>query len=412
MTPDFMRLVDKWLGIPLCLVFSAVQRLLRPFARKNSPEEIRKILIVQISERGAVILGYSALCKLKELFPGAELSYVIFEEMKESITLLGNIPESSIFTISSRSLTAFFLSTLKMISAVRRKKIDAVLDFELFSRLSAIISYFCGASIRAGFNKFHMEGLYRGSLHTHRVSYNHLKHISFNFLSLAYALQEDPGAIPLTKVKARAEDIQIPRMVSTAEEQERMLAKLKKICPDIDRRQTILLINPNGSDLLPLRRWPMENYIELSRKLLVHPSVYIVITGSRPEKKDATLICDALRSRRCINLAGETTFRELIDLYTIAHLLVSNDSGPPNLASLTAIKTLVFFGPETPSCYKPLGDHIEVLYADFLCSPCVSAYNHRKSACRDNRCLKAIAVDEVVKKIETLLPHLGGAAIP
>ena len=102
MTPDFMRLVDKWVGIPLCLMLSVVERLLRPFSRKIKPDRIQKILIVQISERGAVILGYSALCKLKDLFPRAELSYVIFEEMKESITLLGSIPESRIFTISSR----------------------------------------------------------------------------------------------------------------------------------------------------------------------------------------------------------------------------------------------------------------------------------------------------------------------
>lgn len=409
MTPDFMRLVDKWLGIPLCLLFSAVEWLLRPFARTISPDKVQKILIVQISERGAVILGYSALCKLKELFPGAEISYVIFEEMKESIPLLGDVPESNIVTISSTSPVTFLVSSLKMIAAVRRQKFDAVLDFELFSRLSSIICYLSGAPIRAGFNKFHMEGLYRGSLHTHRVAYNHLKHISLNFLSLAYALRENPGAIPLSKVKALAEDIKIPRIVSTPEEQERMLAKLKRICPGFDQRHTIVVINPNGSELLPLRRWPAENYIELARRLLAHPSVYLVITGSKPERKDANLICGAVKNARCVNLAGETTFRELIDLYNLADLLVSNDSGPPNLASLTALKTLVFFGPETPSCYKPLGDHVEALYADFLCSPCVSAYNHRKSACCDNKCLKAITVDEVVQRIETLLPQLRGA---
>ena len=400
-----MRRVDKWLGIPLCLLLSAVERLLKPFARKIPPDRIQKILIVQISERGAVILGYSAQLKLKELFPRADLHYVIFEEMKESITLLGSVPESSVFTISSKSLTGLFLSTLRMIIAVRRKKIDAVLDFELFSRVSAIICCLSGAPIRVGFNKFHMEGLYRGSLHTHWVSYNHLKHISLNFLSLAYALKEDPGALPLSKIKAGVHDIKIPRIVSTDEEKERMLGKLRNICPGIDHRHTIVVINPNGSELLPLRRWPAENYIALARRLLEHPSVYLVITGSRSERKDAQLLCDALRSNRCINFAGETAFRELIDLYNIAHLLLSNDSGPPNLASLTAIKTLVFFGPETPCCYKPLGDNVEALYADFLCSPCVSAYNHRRSACRDNKCLKAITVDEVVHKIKTMLPQ-------
>lgn len=401
-----MRFVDKWLGVPLCLIFSAVERLLRPFARKPSPDQVQKILIVQISERGAVILGYSAQRKLKELFPRADLYYVIFEDMKESITLLGSIPEANIFTISSTSLASFCFSAMRTIIDVRREKIDAVLDFELFSRVSAILCYLSGASVRVGFNKFHMEGLYRGSLHTHRVVYNHLKHISLNFLSLAYALKGDPGAIPLSKVKAGTHDIQIPRISSTDEERERMLAKLRDICPRFDHCKTIVVMNPNGSDLLPLRRWPVENYIELARRLLKHPTVCLVITGNRSERKDALLICNALGSDRCINLAGETAFRELIHLYNIAHLLVSNDSGPPNLASLTSIKTLVFFGPETPVCYKPLGDNIEVLYADFLCSPCVSAYNHRKSACRDNKCLKAITVDEVMQKIETILPQI------
>jgi ADP-heptose:LPS heptosyltransferase len=293
-----------------------------------------------------------------------------------------------------------------MLIAVRRKNIDAVLDFELFSRVSAIICCLSGAPIRVGFNRFHMEGLYRGSLHTHRVLYNHLRHISLNFLSLAYALKENPGDVPLNKIQAGAEDIQMPRIVSTGEEKERMISKLRNICPGFDQRHTLVVINPNGSELLPLRRWPVENYIELARRLLAHPSVCLAITGSRSERKDALVICNALRSNRCINLAGETAFRELIDLYNIAHLLVSNDSGPPNLASLTAIKTLVFFGPETPVCYKPLGDNIEALYADFLCSPCVSAYNHRKSACRDNKCLQAITVDEVMQRIESILPQL------
>lgn len=409
MTPDFMRFVDKWLGIPLCLLLSAVERLLRPFARKMTPGQIQKILILQISERGAALLGYSAQRKLKELFPRAELYYVIFEEMEESITLLGSVPESNILTISSQSLAGLFLSTLRMLIAVRRKKIDAVLDFELFSRVSAIICCLTGAPIRVGFHKFHMEGLYRGSLHTHRVAYNHLKHISLNFLSLVYALKEDPGNLPLSKVKAGAHDITIPRIVSTAEEKERMRVRLRKICPGFDHRHTIVVINPNGSDLLPLRRWPAENYIELARRLLEYPSLYLVITGSRSERKDAVQLCDAVGSERCMNLAGQTTFRELIDLYNIAHLLVSNDSGPPNLASLTSIKTLVFFGPETPACYKPLGDNVEVFYKDFLCSPCVSAYNHRRSACRNNKCLQAITVDEVMQKIDTILPQLRGS---
>ena len=411
MTVDLMRYLDKWLGIPLCFIFSVMNRMLRPFASKKAPEQIQKILIVQLSERGAVILAHSAVVKVKDLFPRAALYYAIFEEMKESIQLLQTVPEDHIFTVRAQSLTGFIMSTVKMIVAVRKEKIDVVLDFELFSRISTLLSYLTGAPIRVGFNKFCMEGLYRGTLQTHRVSYNHLKHISLNFLSLAFALREDPGTIPLSKVAVQTEDIQVPRVVSTPDAQKEMLQKLQNICPGITSEKKIIVFNPNGSELLPLRRWPMRNYGELAQKLLKHPSVYIVVTGSHSERKDAAMFCESLRNNRCINLAGETSFRELIDLYALADLLVSNDSGPPNVASLTDIKVLVFFGPETPACYKPLGEHVEVLYADLLCSPCVSAYNHRKSACRDNRCLQVIAVDEVYEKIITLIPDCGVKAV-
>jgi ADP-heptose:LPS heptosyltransferase len=404
MTVDLMRYLDRWMGIPLCFIFSVMHRMLRPFATKKAPEQVQKILIVQLSERGAVILAHSAVVKVKELFPHAALYYAIFEEMKESIQLLQTVPDDHIFTVRSASLAGFIMSTVKMIVAVRKEGMDVVLDFELFSRISALLSYLTGARIRVGFNKFYMEGLYRGTLQTHRVSYNHLKHISLNFLSLAFALREDPGRIPLSKVAVQAGDIKVPRIASAPDAQKKMLQKLQRVCPEITCEKTIIVFNPNGSALLPLRRWPMKNYGELAQKLLKNPSVYIVVTGSKSERKDAALFCDALRNRRCINLAGETSFRELIDLYSIAHLLVSNDSGPPNVASLTSIKVIVFFGPETPACYKPLGENVEVLYSDLLCSPCVSAYNHRKSACSDNKCLQVITVDEVYERIITLLP--------
>ncbi len=56
---------------------------------------------------------------------------------------------------------------------------------------------------------------------------------------------------------------------------------------------------------------------------------------------------------------------------------------------------IVFFGPETPALYKPLTDRATVLYAGFACSPCVSAFNQRRSVCDNNRCLQDIPVETV-----------------
>ena len=87
--------------------------------------------------------------------------------------------------------------------------------------------------------------------------------------------------------------------------------------------------------------------------------------------------------------------KELIDLFNISRILISNDSGPPRFASLTKISILVFFGPETPILYRSLGLNVKVFYSNFACSPCVSAFNHRQSPCIDNKCLQEIKPEEV-----------------
>lgn len=398
MTVDFMRTVDRYVGIPACLLLSFVHRL-NPFTARTKPSSVKKILFLQISEMGSAISAYSALRKAQAMFPDAELYYFIFSEMQESVHLLNIIPRERVLTVTSKSFFGFIGGLLRMIVTIRRMRFDAILDLELFSRLSSLLSFLFGARYRAGFYRFHMEGLYRGTMQTHRVVYNHTRHISENFLALVYALAEAPGREPLSKVCIDENDIVRPRIPITPAGRRHIGDLLRRVCPSITPRHRIVLFNPNASELLPLRRWPMENYIALAKRLVRDARVIVAVTGAPSEARDADAIVAGVANERCVSLAGKTTLRELVDLYHCSHVLLSNDSGPPNFASLTPIRVLVFFGPETPLCYKPLGNQIEALYSSFACSPCVSAYNHRKSACTDNRCLQAITVDEVYRRV-------------
>ena len=87
--------------------------------------------------------------------------------------------------------------------------------------------------------------------------------------------------------------------------------------------------------------------------------------------------------------------RQLLVLYTLADVLVTNDSGPAHFATLTPIRVVTLFGPETPKLFAAVTPRNTVLWAGLLCSPCVSAYNNRMSPCCDNRCMQAITVDQV-----------------
>jgi ADP-heptose:LPS heptosyltransferase len=161
----------------------------------------------------------------------------------------------------------------------------------------------------------------------------------------------------------------------------------------------LIAINPNASKLISIRKWPLDRYAALVDRLLEDPRNACVITGVASERDDARAIAERVKSDRLVDLTGKTSLPELIDLYNVADLLVTNDSGPAHFAALTNLHIVVFFGPETPRLYAPLTDRCTVLYSGFACSPCVSAFNQRRSVCTNNRCLTHISVDAVFEAV-------------
>jgi len=124
----------------------------------------------------------------------------------------------------------------------------------------------------------------------------------------------------------------------------------------------------------------------------------VLITGDPREREEAGRLKEQVGDDRCVNFAGKVTFAQLPLLYSISEFMVTNDSGPPHFAAVTDMPTFVIFGPETPALYGSLGKTTPI-YAGLACSPCVSAANHRKTACRDNVCLKIIKPLQVFKII-------------
>ena len=158
----------------------------------------------------------------------------------------------------------------------------------------------------------------------------------------------------------------------------------------------LILLNANASDLLPLRRWEPGRYVELARRLLAEfPAACVVFTGAPGEAAAAELLVAKVSSERCFSLAGKTSLRQLLVLYTLSELLITNDSGPAHFASLTPAHVVTLFGPETPRLFAARTPRNVALYAGVACSPCVNAYNNRQSPCRNNVCMQQITVDQV-----------------
>jgi ADP-heptose:LPS heptosyltransferase len=398
-----MRKIDRFIGIPICFVLTLVHKFMKLFSKSVPSEPPKKVLFIEMSEMGSIILAYSLFLKTKKIYPEASLYFLTFEESRYAVDILGIIPKDNVITIDNRNFLSFTVSTIKTLLHLRRLKLDMAVDMELFSRFSAILSYLSGAKKRVGYYRFNQEGLYRGKFLTHEVPFNPHIHIAQNMLNLIYATSFLTPEIPPTKRIPDEKDIQIPKFEPPRDVEEEIQKKLAREIPFLKKHHKMILINPNASDIVPLRRWPAEYYTQLIRLILENPRTITLITGKSSEKNETDKIIREVNSDRCLNFAGKTSFPELIALYRMADMLITNDSGPVHFSAMTDIRAFVFFGPETPDIFGPLGEKTHVFYKGLACSPCVSAFNQKHSPCRDNKCLKMILPGEVYEKVAPYL---------
>jgi len=409
MKVDTMRTVDRILGVPITFLLSGIYWLIyKWYPRRNV--SIKNALFIELSEMGSAIIADPAMRRLQQA-TGANLYFVIFKKNAVSLSLLNTIGENNIFVIRESNLLVFAWDVLSFLVWCRRRQIDTVIDLELFSRATSILTALSGATNRAGFHRGHDEGLYRGNFLTHPVTYNSHVHVSLNFMSLIAALLHAPAEPPYNKTLIGPADVELAQVRPDERQRTLMHGRIRELFPDYEAdRYRVLLVNANASDLLPQRRWMPERFAAVIAQVLSQfPDVLTLMTGAPGEKEQAQFICDLVADPRCVNSAGTFRFEELVGLYSVASAMLSNDSGPPHFASITPLRTFVLFGPETPALYGSLGNS-EPIYAGLACSPCVSAFNHRKTSCTDNQCLKAITVEDVAQRLERHFGQIAAAS--
>jgi ADP-heptose:LPS heptosyltransferase len=237
------------------------------------------------------------------------------------------------------------------------------------------------------------------------VHYNPHIHITKNFLALIHAAFATTIEVPFSKIHIADDAVQLEQAVIDPVSLNTVRTRIEKLAKDtgldfMQGKQRLILVNPNASDLLPQRRWSQQRFSELIQALSQRfPMDLILITGSPAEFAYVEKVRTVAHVKNALNFAGQVSFAELPPLYTLADVMVTNDSGPGHFSAVTPLRTVVLFGPETPALYGSLGNSISIT-ANLACSPCVSAANHRKTPCQDNVCMQAITVAQVLEKME------------
>jgi lipopolysaccharide heptosyltransferase II len=164
----------------------------------------------------------------------------------------------------------------------------------------------------------------------------------------------------------------------------------------IEDKDLLIAINPGGN--WKLKRWPTKYFSSLADRLIEEFKAKIIITGSQDDIGLADEIKDLMRQRP-ICFCGKTSLKQLGALFERVSLVITADSSPMHIASAVGARLICLFGPTNPAITGPIGKGVyRIIQKDVGCKiPCY------KVDCKDNRCMKEIGVDDVIKKIEEIL---------
>lgn len=147
-----------------------------------------------------------------------------------------------------------------------------------------------------------------------------------------------------------------------------------------------------------LRRWPIDNYVQLA-KLLTRSGCNVVLLGAPTD----SWVSSHFSCLNVTDLTGTTNLIEMVQALSLADVVVTHDSGPLHMATLSDTGLVALFGPTPANAVIPFGrERTVVLRAEnrVSCSPC---YDGRAYAdCNSPTCLEVISTDMVFKAIATV----------
>jgi len=379
-----MRTIDYYLGGLICLLLDLLERLRRLFPRTRLRPEPRTVVVTKYLGMGSILLATPALKALKSRYPSCRIILLTFSGNVQFARRLELFDD--VLSIRTTSLLQFVPDTLRNVWAIRGMKIDYLFDLEFFARFSTIVAYLSGAACRVG---YYMPQIWRGHLLDIPVHFNPYRHVCDIFAAQVEAIGitvDDPALVA-------------PRVESEA--LERVRETLGQA--GIGGGGAMIAVNVNASELSLERRWPKANFVALMDALARHTAVRMVLIGSADERDYVDAVYNELSPSarsHSLNLAGRQTLDEMIGLLSLSDACISNDSGPLHIAAALGIRTVSFFGPESPLLYGPRGVGHTVFYAGVYCSPCLNVYNAKQAMCSGNNiCMQAITQEQVINAL-------------
>ena len=345
--------------------------------REFHPESVESILVVRLYFVGDVLLATPVLEALKSRFPSARLTVLV---KKRAVDVLeGNPFVDEVMVYDGVENYHSPRWVFRLAGELRRRRFSLAVDLTGDHRSSWLL-FASDPGFRVGLNH---AGL--GFLLDRRIDYRSTGHVVDHLLTAVEPLG------------ARSTDA-APRVYLTEDERAEAGALLAEA--GVKGGSGVLALSPGAN--WPLRRWRPEFFGELAARVREHQGLTSVVVGSADDAGLAEAVVGA-SAGAAVSLAGRTSLRGLAAVAEHARAFVGNDSGPMHIAAAVGTPVVGLFGPNTPVHFAPRGAPSRVLWKRFACSPC----SQKRCERPDDACMDALAVDEVLDALESLLNEGG-----
>ena len=335
----------------------------------------KRILIFNVNWLGDVLFSTATIRNLRLNFPKSYLACVI--PSRCYLILKDNPYLDEIIIFDEKDRHRGVLAKLGFVKLLKSKKFDLVfLLHRSFSR--ALICRLAGIQERVGHYTKKRAFLLTKSIippkkdSLHRIDY---------YLDI------------IEKAGLRIEDRYLDFFFTVEDENfvDDFLVK-----NSVGKNDFVVVLNPGGN-WMP-KRWPKDYWAQLADKLIAEVNAKVIITGS---VADLTLVnqIKAAMTQLPLVACGVFNIKQLGVLAKRTSLFITADTGPLHIANAVgARKIIAIFGPtskEITGTY-PATNTIILQKAVGCLIPCY------KVDCRDNRCMEAVTVDDVLAQVKRL----------
>ena len=354
------RILDFYAGIP---VLNALTTLRRLAPRRKLPAHTGRLGVLCSPALGDTLLFSSVLQDLRARYPQAEIIHFCMKQ---------NLAAAEILPGSDRRVVISLTEPFETVRTIRAERLDALLDFSSWQRLTAFYSLLSGARFTAGFRT---AGQYRGGGYDLATIHRDDLHETDNFRAILSALGIATGAVPR---------VEIPP--ATGPE-------------PLDHEEDLVVFHLWASGQRSwLREWPEDRWLALAQRI-AYPRTTFAITGAPADLPRTEPFVDRLREAGLYAGAftGTDGFKSLARMLARARVVVSVNTGVMHLAAIVGAPTVSINGPNRNGRWGPIGPRaLGVEAPGEGCGYLHLGFNFDGQA---TDCMERITVDDIVRAV-------------